>query len=99
MDPSPGPRWLKPKRRERGGRQWFAVCFLHMVPRFSFKVLVRAEFCVVRAHSSKLFFLKKNGNVYNKINSLLSMCDTELLVQSRFIPREFSEHLLNLCLI
>lgn len=87
--------------REEAGR-WFAACFLPLVPRFNFKVLVRAKSCVVRAHSSKQFFLKRMGifkmGIF-KINNLLSIYDTELPVQSCFIPREFSEHLLNLCLI
>lgn len=60
---------------------------------------------VLEPIQANCFFLKRmrifkleclNGN--NKINSF-SVYDTELLVQSRFIPREFSEHLLNLCLI
>lgn len=102
VDPTPGPPWLKPRTgegRQAGGLQFV---FLHVVSRFNFKVLVHAKFCVVRVHSSKLFFLKRMG-IFKmgmfKINNLLSMYDTELLVQSHFIPQEFSEHLLNLCFI
>lgn len=48
--------------RVEAGRWWFAACFLPMVPRFNFKVLIHVKFCCWSSFKQTVF-RKKNGSI------------------------------------